>query len=101
MHQHATANTPLTFTYIYYVAYPLNCFMQHALNNIGPVVSLMSKTVNPVTSVGFEVLTAVFMEEFYLLPCNTVYSVEIQPTFQRNMSPPTRKSNNKGSKKPA
>jgi hypothetical protein len=40
-------------------------------------------------------------EEFCLLGYNAVYSVESQPTFQRNISPPFSRSKNKPSKKPA
>jgi hypothetical protein len=38
-------------------------------------------------------------EELYLLGCNTVSSVESEPTFQRNMSPLSAGSKNKRSKK--
>jgi hypothetical protein len=37
-------------------------------------------------------------EEFYFLGCNTVYSVENQPTFRRNMSPPPSGPKNKRNK---
>jgi hypothetical protein len=50
--------------------------------------------------VGFEVLTAVVMKKFYLLRCNGMQSVESQPTFRRNVSPPSSWSNSKRSKKP-
>jgi hypothetical protein len=40
-------------------------------------------------------------EEYYLLWYNAVYSVESQPTFRRNISPPSSGSKNKQSKKPA
>jgi hypothetical protein len=38
--------------------------------------------------------------EFYLLGHNAMYSVESQPTFRRNLSPPSSGSKNKLSKKP-
>jgi hypothetical protein len=40
-------------------------------------------------------------EEFYLLRYIITYSIEIQQTFWRNMSPPSSGSNNKPRKKPA
>jgi hypothetical protein len=40
-------------------------------------------------------------EEFYLLGYNVAYSVERQPTFRRNMSPPSSGSNYKPSKETA
>jgi hypothetical protein len=40
-------------------------------------------------------------KELYLLWYNAMYSVESQPTFQRNVSPPSSGSKNKASKKPA
>jgi hypothetical protein len=41
------------------------------------------------------------MEDFYLLGCNAVWSVESQATFRRNMSPPSLRQKNKPRKKPA
>jgi hypothetical protein len=38
-------------------------------------------------------------EEFYLQGYNAIWSVESQPTSQRNMSPPCSGSKNKPSKK--
>jgi hypothetical protein len=38
--------------------------------------------------VGFEALTAVVYEEFFILGYNAVFSVESHPTFLRNISPP-------------
>jgi hypothetical protein len=38
-------------------------------------------------------------DEFYLLGYNAVYSIESQPTFRKNMSPPSSGSKNKQSKK--
>jgi hypothetical protein len=51
---------------------------------------------------GFEVLTAVVMENnyySYLLGYNAVYSVEEEPTFRKNISPPSSGSKNKPSEK--
>jgi hypothetical protein len=45
-------------------------------------------------------LTRINYEEFYLLGYNAVYFVGSQPTFRRNMSPPSTGSKNKPSKKP-
>jgi hypothetical protein len=65
---------------------------------------------------GFQVLASVFVkcgnikeetdienyyEELYLLGYNALYSAEFQPTFQRNISPPSSGSKNKPNKKPA
>jgi hypothetical protein len=44
---------------------------------------------------GFVVLTAVVIEGFCLLGYYAAYSVERQPTFRRNMSPPSSGSKNK------
>jgi hypothetical protein len=38
-------------------------------------------------------------EEFYLLGYNAVYSAEYQPSFQRNISPPSSGLENKQKKK--
>jgi hypothetical protein len=40
-------------------------------------------------------------EEYYILGCNPMQPVESQPTFRRNISPPSSGSTNKLSKKPA
>jgi hypothetical protein len=50
--------------------------------------------------VGFEIFIVVIMKEFYLLGYNAVQPAESQPTFRRNMSPPSSGSN-KSSEKPA
>jgi hypothetical protein len=42
-----------------------------------------------------------YIEEYYLLGYNAVYSVERQPTFRRNISPPSSGSKNKPRKIPA
>jgi hypothetical protein len=41
------------------------------------------------------------IEEFYFLGYNVLKSVESQPMFRSNMSPPSSGPNNKLSKKPA
>jgi hypothetical protein len=47
-----------------------------------------------VHNVCFEILTGGY-EEFYLLGYNAVYTVEYQPTFRKNMSPPSSGSKNR------
>jgi hypothetical protein len=65
------------------------------------LIHLSQKIHNIKFFVGFEVLTAVVMIEYYLLEYNVVQSVESQPTFRRNISPPSSGSKNKPSKKSA
>jgi hypothetical protein len=48
-----------------------------------------------------ELQAVILLEECYLLGYNAVYSVESQPMFRRNTSPPSSGSKNKPSKKPA
>jgi hypothetical protein len=57
--------------------------------------------VNNLKHVGYEVLTVVIYEEFCHLGYNFVQSVESQLTFWRNMLPPSLRSKNNSSKKPA
>jgi hypothetical protein len=45
-------------------------------------------------------LATVFYEEFHILRCNSVYSIEIQPMFLENTSLPSSESKNKPNKKP-
>jgi hypothetical protein len=47
-----------------------------------------------------EVVRQVGVDEYYLLGYNAVQSVESQPTFRRNLLPPSSGSKNKPSKKP-
>jgi hypothetical protein len=49
---------------------------------------------------GFEVLTAVIMTNPIFLRYDAVYFVQMQPTYERSMSPPSSGSKNKPSKKP-
>jgi hypothetical protein len=72
----------------------------------GPVVSVHEQPNEPWGYIQSQCILTYFanislFEEFYLLGYNTVQAAESQPTFRKNMSPPSPGSKNKPSKKPA
>jgi hypothetical protein len=75
--------------------------MQKGSRNKERCVQLWAHMKNTfISRAGFEVLTAVVMK-ICLLGYNAVCSAENQPTFRRNISPPTSGSKNTSRKKPA